>query len=179
MDLGTRRPLRYGEEAVEVDWRAYELRPDPIPTFDPNGEYLHRVWSASVYPMTRSLGVTLRLPTVQPRSRKALQAAEFARERGRYDAVHTALFKAFFEEGRDRGDAEVLLDAGESVGLNREELRAALDEERYVGKAISDERLAARLGVYSVATMFVAPEGVPSEEAERITGAQPRESQRA
>ena len=33
----------YGDE-VEVDWRAYELRPHPIPTLDPDDEYLHRVW---------------------------------------------------------------------------------------------------------------------------------------
>src|SRR5215210_4773230 len=54
-------------DGVEVDWRAYELRPDPIPALDSDGEYLHRVWSASVYPMARSLGMTLRLPPVQPR----------------------------------------------------------------------------------------------------------------
>ncbi len=52
---------KYGDE-VEVDWRAYELRPYPIPTLDPDGEYLHRVWNASVYPMARSLGMTLTPP---------------------------------------------------------------------------------------------------------------------
>ncbi len=36
------------EEAVEVDWRAYELRPDPAPALDPDGDYQHRVWNAAV-----------------------------------------------------------------------------------------------------------------------------------
>ena len=89
---------QYGDR-VEVDWRAHELRPDPIPTLEPDGPYLPRVWNAAVYPMARSLGMTLRLPPVQPRSRKALEAAEFARERGRYDAMHTALFGAFLRGG--------------------------------------------------------------------------------
>ena len=160
-------------DMVGVDWRAYELRPHPIPTLDPDGEYLHRVWNASVYPMARSLGTTLRLPPVQPRSRKALEAAELARERGRYDAMHNALFRAFLEEGRDIGDVEVLLDIGGSVGLDREELRVALDEGRYTEKVVADERLAARLGVDSVPTMFVTREGASLEEAEKITGAQP------
>ena len=163
---------RFGD-MVGVDWRAYELRPDPIPTLDPDGEYLHRVWNASVYPMARSLGMTLRLPPVQPRSRKALEAAEFARERGRYGAMHNALFRAFFEEGRDIGDVEVLLDIGGSVGLDREGLRVALDEGRYTEKVVADERLATRLGVDSVPTMFVTREGASLEEAEKITGAQP------
>jgi predicted DsbA family dithiol-disulfide isomerase len=130
-----------------MDWRAYELRPDPIPALDPDGEYLHRVWSASVYPMARSLGMTLRQPPVHPRSRQALEAAEFARERDRFDAMHDALFRAFFEEGRDIGDVEVLLDVGGSVGLEREGLRLALDGGRYTEKVVSDGRLATKLGV--------------------------------
>ena len=123
--------------------------------------------------MARSLGTTLRLPPVQPRSRKALEAAELARERGRYDAMHNALFRAFLEEGRDIGDVEVLLDIGGSVGLDREELRVALDEGRYTEKVVADERLAARLGVDSVPTMFVTREDASLEEVEKITGAQP------
>lgn len=162
----------YGDR-VEVDWRAYELRPDPIPTLDPDGDYLHRVWNASVYPMARSLSMTLCLPPVQPRSRKALEAAEFAREKGVYEKMHTALFRAFFEEGRDIGEIEVLLQVGESVGLDTDELRTALEEGRYMEKVIGDEKLARKLGVDSVPTMFVAQDGAPPQAGERITGAQP------
>jgi predicted DsbA family dithiol-disulfide isomerase len=68
---------------------------------------------------------------------------------------------------------EVLLDIGGSVGLDREGLRVALDEGRYTEKVVADERLATRLGVDSVPTMFVTREGASLEEAEKITGAQP------
>ena len=156
-----------------MDWRAYELRPDPVPTLDPDGEYLHRVWNAAVYPMANSSGMTLRLPPVQPRSRKALEAAEFAREKGLFDEMHTALFEAFFRDGRDIGDTDVLVEVGEGVGLDGEELRAALARGRYTHKVLADEELARRLGVDSVPTMFVAPDGAPPESGARITGAQP------
>ena len=162
----------YGDR-VEVEWRAYELRPNPIPTLDPDGDYLHRVWKASVYPMAESLGMKLRLPPVQPRSRKALEAAEFARERGLYDEMHNALFRAFFEDGRDIGDVEVILDVAAPVGLNPNELRAALAEDRHTGKVLADEELSRKLGVSSVPTMLVAPAGAELSEAEVITGAQP------
>lgn len=112
----------YGE-AVEVDWRAYELRPEPVPTLDPDGDYLHRVWNASVYPMAKALDMKLRLPPVQPRSRKALEAAEYARIEGRFDEMHEALFRAFFEDGKDIGDTELLLEVGASAGLDRKGLR--------------------------------------------------------
>lgn len=162
----------YGDK-VEVGWRAYELRPDSVPTLDPDGDYLHRVWNASVYPMADSLGMTLRLPPVQPRSRKALEAAEFAREKGVYNTMHTAIFKTFFQDGQDIGKMEVLLESGASVGLARDELRSTLENGRFTGKVLADERLAARLGVNSVPTMLVAPADAPLEEAEVITGAQP------
>ncbi|MDQ3803335.1 MAG: hypothetical protein M3416_05715 [Acidobacteriota bacterium] len=55
--------------ADEVVWRAFELRPEPVPALDPNGEYLRRVWRSSVYPLAEWLGVTMRPPPVQPRSR--------------------------------------------------------------------------------------------------------------
>ncbi len=162
----------YGD-AVEVDWRAYELRPDPIPILDPDGEYLHHVWNASVYPMAKSLGMALRLPPIQPRTRKALEAAEYAREESKFDEMHMALFRAFFEDGKDIGKGETLLEVGASVGLDREKLRAALEEERYTEKVLDDEQLALRLGVGSVPTMLVSSAGEPLQNAEVITGAQP------
>ena len=30
----------YGER-VRIDWRPFELRPDPVPTLEPNCTYLH------------------------------------------------------------------------------------------------------------------------------------------
>lgn len=162
----------YGE-AIELDWRAYELRPHPVPTLDPDGDYLQRVWNASVYPMARSLGMTLRLLPVQPRSRKTLEAAEYARGEGRFDQMHEALFRPFFEDGEDIGEDEVLLRIGASVGLEREGLRFALEEGRHTHKVLADEELARRLGVGSVPTMFVGLPDQPLEKAEAVVGAQP------
>jgi predicted DsbA family dithiol-disulfide isomerase len=49
------------------------------------------------------------MPPVQPRSRLAWEATEFAREHGKAEAMSHALFVAFFEHGRDIGQQEVLL----------------------------------------------------------------------
>ena len=77
---------------VNVNWQAFELRPEPVLTLDPDGEYLG-VWSASVYPMASERGMNLKLPPVQPRSRRAFELTEFARDKGRFDERHHALFK--------------------------------------------------------------------------------------
>lgn len=161
----------YGDR-VEVEHRAYELRPYPVPTLDPDGEYLHNVWNAAVYPIANSLGMTLRLPPVQPRSRQALEAAEYAREEDRFEEMHDALFRAFFQNGRDLDDRETLLAVGEEAGLDREGLRRALDEGRYTGKVVADEELAKSLGVASVPTMLVGDTDRPLEESEAVVGTQ-------
>ena len=43
--------------AVQVHWRAFELRPDPVPTLDPAGEYLRTTWDRAVYPMAAERGI--------------------------------------------------------------------------------------------------------------------------
>ena len=76
--------------ALEVHWRAYELRPAPVPTLEPGGEYLRTTWARAVYPMAEQRGMTLKLPPVQPRSRLALEAAEFAKDAGAFPAFSPA-----------------------------------------------------------------------------------------
>lgn len=164
----------YGDR-VEIRWRAFELRPEPVPTLDPGGEYLRTTWNRSVYPMAERRGMTLRLPPVQPRSRKALEAAEFARGEGRFEEMHRALFRAFFEEGRDLDDPEVLLAVGGSVGLDPEDLRTALEQGRHTETVLGDAELARELGISGVPALLVGARGAPLEEAEVVSGAQPFE----
>jgi predicted DsbA family dithiol-disulfide isomerase len=166
-------------DRVDVEWRAFELRPEPVPTLDPESEYLTDVWRRAVRPMARDRDVELARPPVQPRSRRALEAAEFARDRGRFEAMHRALFRAFFRDGRDLGDVDVLLDVADEVGLDREELRRALAEERYTGKVLDDQVEARERGVDGVPALFVVPAGEELEEAEVVQGAQPVERVRS
>jgi predicted DsbA family dithiol-disulfide isomerase len=159
-------------ERVQIDWRAFELRPEPTPTLDPDGEYLHRVWNQSVYPMAEQRGMTLRLPPVQPYSRKAHEAAEFAREQGLLDEMNRALFRAFFEDGRDLADLDVLIDIGQSAGLDPDDLRGALDSGRYTQRVMEDERLAREVGISGVPALVISA----GRHAYLLSGAQPVET---
>jgi predicted DsbA family dithiol-disulfide isomerase len=94
---------------IEIVWRAFELRPDPIPALDPQGDYLRNAWTNSVYPLAARLGMTMKLPPMQPRSRLAHEAAHWARSQGRFDDYHAEIFRAFFERGEDIGDINVLI----------------------------------------------------------------------
>lgn len=96
------------ETGVEVVWRAFELRPEPVATLDPRGEYLQTAWKNSVYQLAEPLGVTMKLPPLQPRSHLAHEVAHWARPEGRFDDYHATVFLAFFERGEDIGDVGIL-----------------------------------------------------------------------
>ncbi len=162
-------------EVVKIEWRAFELRPEPIPTLDPNGEYLHTTWERSVYPMAKSRGMTLRLPPVQPRSRKALEAAEFARTKNRFAEMHHALFRAFFEDGLDLNNLDVLSKIGHQVGLESAELRTALEINQFTKLVLEDQALAQKLGISGVPAMLISASNQPLENAVMVNGAQPYE----
>jgi predicted DsbA family dithiol-disulfide isomerase len=164
-----------GDRAA-VDWRGFELRPEPVPTLDPDAPYLHGVWGQSVYRMARARGMTLSLPPVQPRSRKALEAVEHARAEGRFDAVHRLLFRAFFEHGQDLASVEVLADVAAAAGLDPDGLREALAEERHLPKVLAGETEARHHGLRGVPALVVA---APDGRELLLQGAQPYEAVRA
>lgn len=136
-------------------WRAFELRPAPAPALDPGGEYLRRVWGESVYPLAERLGVTMRLPRLQPRSRLAHEAAHWARTLGRFDDYNAAVFRAFFERGEDIGSPTVLTSLANRLGLDGDLLGRALESREYERSVLADEREAAEVGVGGVPA-FVA-----------------------
>lgn len=158
---------------LTVHWRAFELRPEPVPTLPPGSEYLVNIWDRAVYPMARERGMQLRLPPVQPRSRLALEAAEFARAEDGFDAMHGAIFRAFFEEGRDIGKIETLLELGEKCGLERASLERALASGVLSARVQQDEELSRRLGVSGVPALLLRREGEPLEAGRSLSGAQP------
>jgi predicted DsbA family dithiol-disulfide isomerase len=138
------------EPDVQIVWRAFELRPEPVPTLDPKGDYLQRAWNTSVYPLAESLGVTIKLPPVQPRTLLAHAAAHWARSQGRFDDYHTEIFRAFFERGEDIGDIDVLVALALELGMDGEALRQALKTGEFEQIVREDERAAKRLGVTGV-----------------------------
>lgn len=104
---------------MNVSWLPFELRPYPTPTLRPEGEYLQRAWTQSVYPLARRLGVDIRLPDIspQPYSNLAHQGLLFARDHGKANEYNHEVFAAFFQRGENIGDISVLTKIAASIGL--------------------------------------------------------------
>ena len=82
--------------------------------------------------MADAAGLELRHRDVIINSRRALGAAELARERGRFDEMHHALFKAHWE------------------GLDADELRTSIEEDRYAGVIDENRQIASSVGINAI-----------------------------
>ncbi|MGI4862060.1 MAG: DsbA family oxidoreductase [Janthinobacterium lividum] len=153
----------YGD-AVEIRWHAFELRPEPAPTLDPDADDLHDNWERAIYPLATERNLLLRLPPVQPRSRKALEAAFFARDAGLFETVHRAIFKAFFEDGLDIGDEDILIDIAANCGVDPEMLEEALNEGTYADAVQEDQAFAQKLGVSGVPFVVLSRDAPVGED---------------
>jgi len=147
--------LKLAEPHVEVIWRAFELRPEPVPTLDPRSEYLKQAWRDRVYPLAEKLGMAMNLPPVQPRSRLAHEAAWWAGTKGRFDDFNAAVFQAFFQRGEDIGQIDVLLQLASELSLDSDSLRMALASKEFTEIVLTDERDAQKLGIQAVPSFVV------------------------
>lgn len=139
-----------------------------MPTLDPKGDYLKTTWANSVYPLARELGVHIVLPPVQPRTRLAHEAAEFARRHGRMAEMADGLFRAFFQDGRDIGEIGVLCEIGQGAGLDPAGLRTCLEERTLRDEVDEELKLSQRYQITAVPTFIVGNRfklsGLVSEE---------------
>ena len=129
--LGQDRTALLRSLGVEVSARPFELHPEiPIGGIPLNRRY-SRIAAACA-----DVGLPFNPPTFVPNSRRALVTADYVRRTApdAFDALDRALFTAYFVDGRDIGDADVLADllrasgASTDVDLDDAQLRASMAE---------------------------------------------------
>lgn len=152
---------RHGATIV---YRAYELYPAPA-TPPPEEEG----WHDRVAPLAQELGLALGEPAFRPRTRKAHEAARFAAEHGVEQAYRAAVYSAYWREGQDVGRIDVLTGLVGPLGVDPEEMKIALDIDRYSDAVLRDQATAARLHLPGVPTLFVGS----GPGARVLVGAQP------
>ncbi len=141
---------RYGAEVI---WLPFDLHPEYPPHGVPRktleGRY-GRGHLDRVAKMVEDAGFRHSPPPTAPRSLKALQLGELARDQGRHGDVHQRLFTAYWSEGRDIGDPDVLRAVAAEAGLDTETARAALDSEELADRVRQSSEAAHRVGVNAV-----------------------------
>ena len=135
---------------VEVVWRAFELRPEPIPLPDATSEFFTTMWENSIYPLAEQLDISIKMPLVKPRSRIAHEAAKWAESQGCFLEFRDALFRAYFEMGKDLGETAPILQIVRGLNLDEKPLQNSLDKEEFLGLVLADETAASNMGLSGV-----------------------------
>lgn len=137
-----------------MTWLPYELHPEAPPEGIPReryfgGERAIRMRS-HMEEIAESVGLRMQTRDVIINSRRALGAAEFAREHGRFEAMHHALFQAHWEGTGKLEDVDDLVRIGEGVGLDGAELRDAIESKRYDPDIDENRRMATSAGIDAI-----------------------------
>jgi len=101
-------------------------------------------------------------------SRLAQELGKWADTQPGGAAIHDALFKAYFVDGRNIGDVGVLVEIAGSVGLPAEAARAVLEERTFKAAIDADWSRSRAYGITGVPTFVAGGYGV--------VGAQPYET---
>ena len=100
-------------------------------------------------------------------SRLAQEIGTWAETQDGGNAIHDKFFEAYFVNGRDIGDIEVIIDVVKSVGLDETQARAVLTDRSYKDAVDADWAKSHSYGVTGVPTFVCNRQG--------LVGAQPYE----
>jgi predicted DsbA family dithiol-disulfide isomerase len=153
---------RYG---AVLQWMPFDLHPEYPPEGVPRTRPYEPV--AAMFEAAGLPYAEVPLPKL-PNSRGALILGELARERDVYETLHPRLFSAYWAEGRDIGDPAVLVEEAVAAGMDAEDVREALAQERHSDAIERSTRMLFELGAGGVPAWLV-------DERLLVPGAQPHE----
>jgi predicted DsbA family dithiol-disulfide isomerase len=136
---------------VKIEWKAFELRPREAPPMDPARAAEVEARIAAAWPNVQQaardrFGLEMRRPELGRRvdTRRAHVGGKVAEALGHGLAWHKAVMRAYWQQGRDIGQDEVLADIAAEIGLAREAFLTALDQDQYLMEVMTDLHWARR-----------------------------------
>jgi len=165
------------DHPFQIEWHPFQLNPDLPAGGADRRAYLEAKFGgqmnavqvyARVMQAAEDAGVEINLDRIerQPNTLDAHRLIHWAGLEGRQTAVVSALFRAYFRDGRDIGDAGTLADIGESAGMDRALTARLLATDADRDLIAARDRHARERGIDAVPTYLIANRYV-------VPGAQP------
>jgi predicted DsbA family dithiol-disulfide isomerase len=137
---------------LEVEWKAFELRPAGSPPPDP--AYRARIdagWPR-VVAMGREYGVEMRSHRFGIDTRPAHRALKIVQRLAPAlaEPYHMGLFRAYFTEDQDIGDPAVLRALAKELGIDGEAVARGLAADEALAEVLHDEEAAYEGGISGV-----------------------------
>jgi len=162
------------EHKVKVEWVHFPLHPDTpaegraLADLFAGRNMDRKAMHAQMKARMDAEGLPYGERTMTYNSRLAQELGKWADTQPGGEAMHDALFQAYFVEARDISQPAVLLDIVKRVGLSVEGAREVLEKRTFQAAVDADWELSRRYGVTGVPTFVIGRYGV--------VGAQPYEA---
>ena len=114
----------------------------------------------------KEAGVIFGNRAILSNSRLALEASEYARDMGKYEAFHENIFHAYFTEALDIGIPNVLATVAKKSGLDDTDMLKSLKDGRYSKRLEQARKEAQEINLTGVPTFLI-------NAKRKIVGAQP------
>ena len=157
--VGAKRLKKLQQELdFDVEWKAFEIHPETpkegmkTAKYFPN--YDMKAMKNHIENFGKDVGIKLN-GDVLANSKLSLAANEFAKEKGKFNEFHEAIFKANFDDGENIGDINVLLAIAEGVGLNKKELSQYLRNQENLNAIDESSAQAKKLGITGVPSFII------------------------
>jgi len=165
---------------VSLRWRPFQLQPDMPPAGQDFRKVLEKKfggWSRAqrMFERVQEMGAEVDLSfdfesiDVAPNTADAHRLVLWAEEQSgeeTADAAATALFQAYFTEGRNVSDPDVLVNCAGTVGLDTDAAQDLLDGDTYAEDVRESQTQAQRRGITGVPCYVF-------DDRHAVTGAQP------
>jgi predicted DsbA family dithiol-disulfide isomerase len=162
------------EHNVTVEWVHFPLHPDTpaegrsLADLFAGRNVDRKAMHAQMKARMDAEGLPYGERTMTYNSRLAQELGKWADTQPRGEALHDALFRAYFVETRDISQPAVLLEIAERVGLSPAGAREVLEKRTFKAAVDADWELSRQYGITGVPTFVVGRHGV--------VGAQPYET---
>lgn len=157
------------QDRIEIVWRAFELSPTQGKT-PLSQSYIHNLDIARSEPIVAKEGLTLLTPQFLTYTWLAQESVYFANARGLSLTFAKALFEAFFLRGLDISDEETVMNIAGEIGINQQELRAALDNGSLTKHVMEDEQEFRTYGFQGLPAMLIGEKDFSPKSFTPITG---------
>lgn len=170
---------RSGDHPFEIEWHPFQLNPDMPAEGADRRTYLEAKFGgkaqavkayARVNELAAAAGLGLNFEAMErtPNTLNAHRLIHWAGIEGRQSLVVSALFRAYFTEGRDIGDVEVLADLADSAGMDGAVVARLLASDSDITEIQARDRHSREMGITAVPTFIV-------DHRHAVPGAQPPE----
>jgi predicted DsbA family dithiol-disulfide isomerase len=147
---------------VEVVWKSFQLQPDMVT--DPSQNTIEhlaqskgwtmehaREMTSYVVNMAKEVGLNYDFDrAVVANSFDAHRLVQFAKTKGKGDAMEEQLFKAYFTEGKNTADHATLTALAVAIGLNKTEVKQVLSTDAFSNEVKEDIYQSRQIGVTGV-----------------------------